>query len=344
MVNVFIKRPVLTTVCALIIALIGAIAGTQLPIAQLPEIAPTQVQVSSTYIGADAETVENTVTSILEREINGVEGMKYIESNSSDNGLSQIIVTFDASADPDFAQVNVQNRVASAEPQLPEPVKQTGVTTEKASSNLLIVFGFYADDNLYDDIFISNYIDLFVLDSLKRVEGVGQAVIFGERKYAMRIWIDPNALASRGLTARDVTNALREQNVQVGLGAIGQQPAPADQEIQLSLRVQGRLRSAREFENIVVKTNPDGSLVKLKDVGRAELGAENYDSSVQLRGNPGVGVGIYQLPGSNALDVARLVKAKIAELEPNFPPGLRDIVAFDTTEFVETSLSEVVIT
>jgi hydrophobic/amphiphilic exporter-1 (mainly G- bacteria), HAE1 family len=343
-VNAFIKRPVLTTVCSLIIVILGAIAGTQLPISRLPEIAPTQVQVSSNYIGADAETVENTVTTILEREINGVEGMKYIESNSSNNGFSQITVTFDANADPDLAQVNVQNRVASAEPQLPEAVKQTGVITEKASSNLLIVFGFYAENKVYDDVFISNYVDLFVLDSLKRVEGVGRAIIFGERKYAMRIWLNPNALASRGLTAQDVTDALREQNVQVGVGAIGQQPAPSNQEIQMSLRVQGRLKTVQEFENLIVKTNADGSLVKLKDVGRAELGAESYDSGVQIRSNPGIGIGIYQLPGSNALEVAHRVKAKIAELAKDFPPGLQEIVAFDTTEFVETSLHEVLIT
>lgn len=343
-VNAFIKRPVLTTVCSLIIVILGAIAGMQLPISRLPEIAPTQVQVSSSYIGADAETVENTVTTILEREINGVEGMKYIESNSSNNGFSQITVTFDASADPDLAQVNVQNRVASAEPQLPEAVKQTGIITEKASSNLLMVFGFYAENNVYDDVFISNYLDLFVLDSLKRVEGVGRAIIFGERKYAMRVWLNPNALASRQLTAQDVTDALREQNVQVGVGAIGQQPAPSDQEVQMSLRVEGRLKSVQEFEDLIIKSNADGSLVKLKDVGRAELGAESYDSGVRIRGNPGIGVGIYQLPGSNALAVARNVKAKIAELENDFPPGLQEIVAFDTTEFVETSLSEVLIT
>ncbi|MBD2576787.1 efflux RND transporter permease subunit [Oscillatoria sp. FACHB-1406] len=343
-VNAFIKRPVLTSVCSLIIVILGAIAGLQLPIARLPEIAPTQVQVSAIAIGADAQTVENTVTTILEREINGVEGMKYIESSSSNNGFSQITVTFDSNADPDLAQVNVQNRVASAESQLPESVKQTGIVTEKASSNLLMVIGFYAKDKVYDDIFISNYVDLFVLDSLRRVEGVGRAFIFGERKYAMRIWLDPNALASRGLTALDAANALREQNVQIGVGAIAQQPAPSDGKIQLPLRVEGRLKSVEEFENLVIKTNSDGSLVKLKDVGRAELGAETYDSTVQIRSNPGVGIGIYQLPGSNALEVARNVQNAIAELKQDFPPGLEEVIAFDTTEFVKTSLEEVLIT
>ncbi|MBE9115132.1 efflux RND transporter permease subunit [Lusitaniella coriacea LEGE 07157] len=343
-VNAFIKRPVLTTVCSLVIVLVGAIAGTQLPIAQLPEIAPTQVQVTSTYIGADAQTVENSVTGILEREINGVEGMKYIESNSSDTGTSQITVTFDGSVDKDLAQVNVQNRVAIAEPQLPEAVIQTGIITEKASSSLLLVFGFFAEDDAYDDVFISNYVDLFLLDPLKRVEGVGRAVIFGERKYAMRLWLNPNALASRSLTSQDVANALREQSIQVGVGAIGQQPAPPDQEIQMSLRAQSRFTSAAEFENLVIATGEAGNLIKLKDIGRAELGAQNYDSSVQIRSNPGVGIGIYQLPGSNALEVARKVKATIAELEQEFPPGLTASVAFDTTEFVESSLKEVLFT
>jgi len=343
-VNAFIKRPVLTTVCSIIILLVGAIAATNLPIAQLPEIAPTQVQVTSTYIGADAETAENTVTTILEREINGVEGMKYVESNTSNDGVSAITVTFEGDADKNLAQVNVQNRTAIANPQLPDAVKQTGIITEKASNSLLLVFGFYAEDDTYDDLFISNYVDLFVIDPLKRVEGVGKAVIFGERKYAMRLWLDPNALASRDLTAQDVVEALREQNVQIGAGAIGQQPAPADQALQMTLRVQGRLQEVAEFENLVVKTGTDGSLVKLKDVGRAELGAQNYSSSVQILSNPGVGVGIYQLPGSNALDVARKVKEKIAQLEGDFPPGLKVDVAFDTTEFVAASLKEVAIT
>jgi HAE1 family hydrophobic/amphiphilic exporter-1 len=344
MVNTFIKRPVLTTVCSILIALIGAIAAVNLPISRLPEIAPTQVQVTSTYIGADAETVENAVTTILEREINGVEGMKYIESNSSNNGGSGITVTFGPTADPDLVQINTQNRLATAEPQLPDAVKRTGVIAEKASNSLLLVIGFYAENEAYDDLFISNYLDLFVVDSLRRLEGVGKAQIFGERKYAMRLWLNPNALASRGLTAQDVVEALRSQNIQVGVGSVGQQPALPDQSIQMSLRVQSQLQDTQEFENLIIKRSDTGSLIKLKDIGRAELGAENYDSNVQILGNPGIGVGIYQLPGSNALNVAHNVRAKIAELEQNFPPGLKAQVAFDTTEFVETSLREVVIT
>ncbi|MFP4299573.1 MAG: efflux RND transporter permease subunit [Spirulinaceae cyanobacterium] len=342
-VNTFIKRPVLTTVCSILIALIGAIAMVNLPISRLPEIAPTQVQVSANYIGADAETVESSVTNILEREINGVEGMEYIESNSSNNGGSAITVTFGPSVDPDLVQINTQNRLTTAEPQLPEAVTQTGILAEKASNSLLLVIGFYSPDETYDDLFISNYLDLFVVDQLRRLDGVGKAQIFGERQYAMRLWLNPNALASRGLTTQDVINALQSQNIQIGVGSVGQQPASPDQAIQMSLRVQSQLQDTREFEELIIKRSATGGLIKLKDVGRAELGAENYDSSVQILGNPGIGVGIYQLPGSNALNVAKQVRAKIAELEENFPPGLEAQVAFDTTEFVETSLREVVI-
>jgi HAE1 family hydrophobic/amphiphilic exporter-1 len=340
----FIRRPVLTTVCSLLILLAGGVAIPLLPIAQLPDIAPPQVQVQTNYIGADAVTVENTVTTILEREINGVEGMQYMTSSSSNDGTSSITVTFDPSRNKDQAQVDVQNRVSTAEPNLPDAVLQTGVTTEKTSNTILLVYGILSEDETYDSIFLSNYVDLFIFDELKRIDGVGQVQIFGERQYAMRLWLDPNALASRDLTAEDVADALREQNVQVGVGAIGAEPNPGEQPYEFTLRVQGRLEDADEFENLVLKVEEDGTLVKLKDVGRAELGAENYNSNVRIRSSPGVGIGIFQLPGSNALDVANAVKARMAELEKGFPPGMQATVAFDTTEFVTRSLSEVVIT
>ncbi|MGJ3252062.1 MAG: efflux RND transporter permease subunit [Elainellaceae cyanobacterium] len=342
--DTFIRRPVLTTVCSLLILLAGIVAIPLLPIAQLPDIAPPQVQVQANYIGADAETVENTVTTILEREINGVEGMQYMTSSSSNDGTSSITVTFDPDRDKDQAQVDVQNRVSTAEPNLPDAVLQTGVTTEKTSNTILLVYGILSEDETYDSIFLSNYVDLFIFDELKRIDGVGQVQIFGERQYAMRLWLDPNALASRDLTADDVASALREQNIQVGLGAIGAEPNPNEQSYEFTLRVQGRLEDASEFENLVLKVADDGTLIKLKDVGRAELGAENYNSNVRITSSPGVGIGIYQLPGSNALDVANGVKARMAELEQNFPPGMEARVAFDTTEFVTQSLSEVVTT
>lgn len=340
--NVFIKRPVLTTVIALVTVLVGAISIPILPIAQLPQIAPIQVEVSSVYIGADAETAETNVTSIIEREVNGVENMSYISSNTSNDGISSIVVSFPPDTDRDIAQVNVQNRVALAEPQLPSSVQQTGVTVQKSSPDLLLAFAFYAENGEYDDLFLSNYLDLYVLDQIKRIEGVGQAVIFGERKFAMRLWLDPNALAARNLGAEDVVDALEEQNIQVGAGKIGQQPAASDQRFEFTLRAASRLASVEEFENLVIATGEGGNLIKLKDVGRAELGAENYDTSAKFQGKPAVAIGVFQLPGSNALDVGTAVKEKIAELSQAFPTGMKYQLALDATEFIQVSLEEVI--
>ena len=340
----FIKRPILTSVCTILITLLGIVAIPLLPIAQLPEIAPTQIDVTANYIGADAETVEKTVTTILEREINGVEGMQYMTSSSSSDGTSSIQVVFNPDRRKEQAQVDVQNKVAIAESQLPDAVQQIGVITETSSPSILMVYGVYAENGEYDDVFLSNYLDLFVVDVLRRVEGVGRVQIFGERKYAMRIWVDPNALASKGLTANDVANALQEQNIQIGAGAIGQEPAPSDQSYQFTVLARGRLETAQEFEDLVLSVGENGSLVRLRDVGRAELGAENYSSAVQILGRPGIGIGIYQLPDSNALDVAEAVNAQMAELSQNFPPGMQAILAFDTTQFVTSSLREVLIT
>lgn len=340
--NTFIKRPVLTTVIALITLIVGAISIPILPISQLPQIAPIQVEISSAYIGADAETAETNVTGIIEREINGVENMSYISSNTSNDGNSSIVVSFPPEIDRDIAQVNVQNRVALAEPQLPSSVQQTGVTVQKSSPDLLLATSFYAENGEYDDLFLSNYLDIYVLDQIKRIEGVGQAVIFGERKFAMRLWLDPDALAARNLGADDVVDALEEQNIQVGAGKIGQQPAAEDQRFEFTLRAASRLASVEEFENLVVATGENGNLIKLKDVGRAELGAENYDTSAKFQGKPAVAIGVFQLPGSNALDVGTAVKEKIAELSQAFPPGMKYQLALDATEFVQVSLEEVV--
>jgi HAE1 family hydrophobic/amphiphilic exporter-1 len=341
-VDFFIRRPVFTSVCAIIILLVGAISIPTLPTAQYPEISPTQIQVTANYVGASAEIVENTVTTVLERQINGVEGMKYMTSSSSNDGTSTIIVTFDPSRDADIAAVDVQNRVSLAEPQLPEPVKQTGVTVNKQSNNILLAIGVYSNTGEYDTVFLSNYTDLYVKDALKRIKGVSEAQIFGERRYAMRLWLDPNRLASRNLTAQDVIDALEEQNLQVGAGQIGQQPSQPDHMYQIDIRAISRLTEPSEFEEMVVKTSEGGSLVKLKDVGRAELGAENYSSFLRFRGQEGIGIGIFPTPGSNILDVAKAVKAEMARLEESFPPGMEYQVAFDTTVFVEESLGEVV--
>ncbi|MFH7031045.1 MAG: efflux RND transporter permease subunit [Heteroscytonema crispum UTEX LB 1556] len=341
-VDFFIKRPVFTSVCSIIILLVGAISIPTLPADRYPEISPTQINVTANYVGASAEVVENAVTTILERQINGVEGMKYMTSSSSNNGSSTITVTFDASRNKDIAAVDVQNRVSIAQPLLPEAVQRTGVTVSKQSSNILLAMGLYTDNKEYDNVFLSNYADLYMVDALKRVKGVSEARIFGERRYAMRLWLDPNRLASRNLTAQDVINALNEQNLQVGAGQIGQQPAPEGQMYQIDLRAISRLTDVSEFDDIVIKTDAAGTLVKLKDVGRAELGAENYGSFLRFKGKEGVGIGIFPIPGSNALDVAKNVKAEMARLAKNFPPGMKYQVAFDTTMFVEASLREVV--
>jgi len=348
-VNTFIKRPVLTTVCTFIILLLGSIAIPILPISQLPDLAPVQISITSNNTGADAQTTESTVTNIIERQINGVKDVSYISSNSGNNGSSNITVSFPSNINPDIAQVNVQNKQALATPQLPAAVQRTGVTVETASSSLLLVYGFYSDNAEYDNIFLSNYVDLYLIDLIKRVPGVGSVRIFGERKYAMRLWLDPNKLAQNQITPQDITTALQEQNVQLGVGAIGKEPAPAGQNYEFSLRATSRFKDISEFQNLVLKVSPGGTLLKLSDVGRVELGAENYNSDAKftLPGNKpktAVGLGVYQLPGSNALQVAKAVEAQIETLKKNFPPGLKAQVAFDTTPFVEISLEEVLYT
>ncbi len=340
-IDTFIKRPVFTSVCAIVILLVGAISIPTLPTAQFPEIAPPQVQVTAAYTGASAEVVEETVTTVLEREINGVEGMRYMTSNSTNDGISTINVTFDLGYDQNIAAVDVQNRVQRAEPQLPAEVQQVGVTILKQNNNILFAGALYTDNNEYDPIFLSNYADLYIVDALKRIEGVSDVVLTGERRYAMRLWLDPNKLASRNLTAADVLDAVQEQNLQVGAGRIGQQPTVDGQMYQLDLRAVGRLTNVSEFEEMVISAAPDGTLVKLKDIGRAELGAENYNSFLRFRGKDAVGLLIYPLPGSNALTVAGTVKAAIEELTQDFPPGMKYDVGFDTTLYVEESLAEV---
>ncbi|ESA33574.1 hydrophobe amphiphile efflux-1 family transporter [Leptolyngbya sp. Heron Island J] len=342
MVNFFIRQPVFASVCAVIILLVGAISIPTLPIAQFPDISPTQVNVTSTYIGADAETVEKAVTTVLEQEINGVEGMRYMSSNSSNNGVSNITVTFDSSRNKDIAAVDVQNRVSLAEPQLPEEVRQTGVTVAKQNNSFLMALALYSADGSFDNIFLSNYADLYIANALRRVPGVGEVQFFGERTYAMRLWLDPQRLASRNLTAQDVVDALEEQNVQAGAGQIGQPPIREEQTFQIDLRVNSRLATAEEFEELVIQTGENGELIQLKDVGRAELGAENYSSFLRYNGSDAVGLGVLPLPGSNALETAQGVKQVMADLAQEFPTGMNYAIGFDTTEFVEQSLVRVI--
>jgi hydrophobic/amphiphilic exporter-1 (mainly G- bacteria), HAE1 family len=343
-VDFFVHRPVFASVCALLIILAGAAVIPTLPIAQFPSLAPPQVGVFSFYTGASAQTVESAVTIPLEQQINGAEGMKYITSTSGNDGSSAITATFDLNRDPDLATVDIQNRVNTAAGRLPASVKAVGITTQKTSLNIVFGAAVTSDNNQYSPLFMSNYLDIYVKDALKRIPGVADVIIFGERKYSMRLWLDPVRLAGRSLTAPDVVNALSEQNVEVAAGQVGQQPAPPGQQYQISVRAVGRLSEASEFENIILKTNADGTLVRLKDVGRAELGAENYGIDVQFNGQDAIGLAVTQLSTANALDVDRRAIAELDRLSKNFPPGMHAKVAFDTTDAVGESIRDVVFT
>jgi hydrophobic/amphiphilic exporter-1 (mainly G- bacteria), HAE1 family len=345
LVDFFIRRPIFATVCALLIVLAGAVVIPSLPISLYPQLAPPQVNVTTNYVGANSKDVEAAVTTILEQSINGVEGMRYISSTSSNDGTSSITVTFQTGYDLNIAAVDVQNRVASVQGRLPAVVNNTGITITKANSNFVLAAGFISPDNSLSPAFISNYLDVYVADALKRVPGVGAVIIFGERKYAMRLWLDPNRLAARGLTALDVTNALAEQNVEVAAGQLGQPPSDSKQNFQMVVRVVGRLTDPRQFDNLILKNSSNANgIVLLKDVGRAEVGAETYSTSLKFSGGDAIGVGVQQLSNANALDVDKRCRAVLKDLEKSFPPGMKYIIAVDTTTVIGESVDEVVTT
>ena len=345
----FIRRPVFASVCALLIVLAGSAVIPTLPVAQFPNLAPPQVGVTSVYIGASAQTVESAVTIPLEQQINGAEGMKYITSSSGNDGTSQILVTFDQTRDPDLATVDIQNRVNTAQGRLPGAVKAVGITTQKTSQNFIFGAAVFSDTGqnkqpLYSTLFMSNYLDVYVRDAMKRIPGVADVIIFGERKYSMRLWLDPVRMAGRGLTAPDVVNALSEQNVEVAAGQVGQPPSMPGQNYQVSVRAVGRLSEPAQFDNIILKTNNDGTLVRLKDVGHADLGAETYSSDLQFNGHDSVGIAVEQLSTANALDVDRRAIAELNRLSKSFPPGMHVQLAFDTTDAVGESIRDVLFT
>ncbi|HEX3646751.1 MAG TPA: efflux RND transporter permease subunit, partial [Vicinamibacterales bacterium] len=343
-VDTFIRRPILASVCSLVIILAGAIAIPTLPIAQFPELAPPQVAVTAFYNGANAETVETAVTNPIEQAINGIEGMQYITSTSGNDGTSAVTVTFDITRSLDIAAVDVQNRLSQAEGRLPNEVKQVGISVQKVSTNFVLAAAAFTEKNEYDTLFISNYVDRFVRDEIKRVPGVGDVIVFGIGRYAMRLWLDPDRLAGRNLTADEVVAALREQNVQVAAGQVGSAPSRPGQTFQISVRSSGRLSEPSEFENIILKRSADGALVRVKDIGRVELGAESYSTAARYQGRDAVGFGVLQLPTANALQVYRDVSAEIQRLSARFPPGLKIEIAFDTTTVVAESIREVVTT
>jgi HAE1 family hydrophobic/amphiphilic exporter-1/multidrug efflux pump len=340
----FIDRPIFAVVLSIFVVLAGLSAMRNLPIAQYPEIAPPVVTVSATYPGASAQVLEQSVAAPLENQINGVENMLYMSSSSSSNGVVQIQVTFDIGTDADKAALNVNNRVKQAEPRLPLEVRRLGVTVEKGSSAFLQVLAFFSPDGRYDDVYTSNFVTLNVLDVLKRVPGTTNVQIFGAKDYAMRIWLRPDQLTQHRLAAADVIRALNEQNAQFAAGKVGQSPAPKGQELVYTITTRGRLADPKEFEQIILRSNPDGSALRLKDVARVELAAKDYDFIGRINGQPATLVGVFLKPGANALAVAGEVKRTVADSARRFPEGLTYSVPYDTTRFVEVSIREVVFT
>ena len=340
-VEFFVGRPIFAACVAILITLAGAISIPLLPVSQFPPIAPPTVQVSANYNGASADVVERTVTLPIEEQVNGTDGMLYMSSTSANDGQLSLTVTFEHGRDPDIAAVNVNNRVTVAEPRLPDEVRRFGLTVRKQSPDLTLVANLVSPDGSRDATFLSNYALINVLDSLKRLPGVGDVGIFGERRYAMRIWLDPERLAKLGITAGDILAAVRDQNVQIAAGRAGSPPGPPNQQLEIPLRTEGRLSTPEQFQQIVIRAEPGGSLLRLGDIARVELGAQSYSGFTRLSGQPSVTLGIFQLPEANALQVSAAVRAELARLSQSFPSGVGWMVRYDPTRFVAESISEV---
>ncbi len=337
----FITRPIFAGVLSLLTFILGAISLFQLPISEYPEVAPPTVIVTATYPGANPKTIAETVASPLEQTINGVENMLYMSSQSTANGVMTLTVTFKIGTELDLAQVQVQNRVSQVLPKLPEEVRRFGVTTVKSSPDMTLVVHLLSPNNRYDEIYLRNYATLNVKDELSRLTGVGQVQIFGGGEYAMRVWIDPDKAAARGLTSSDVVNAIREQNIQVAAGTIGQQPVKGAP-FELTVNAKGRLINEEEFDQIIVKTGPNGEKLRLRDVARTEMGSGDYSLRSLLNNKKAVGMGVFQLPGSNALAVSQAVRERMAELKAKMPEGVDYAIAYDPTVFVEKSIDAVI--
>ncbi|MCG6868442.1 MAG: multidrug efflux RND transporter permease subunit [Gammaproteobacteria bacterium] len=342
--NFFINRPVFAAAIALMMILAGLVSMFVLPIAQYPPLVPSQIQVSTQYIGASSDVVANTVTTPLEEQLNGAEGMVYMSSNSTNNGNSLITMTFEVGYDQSIAQMEALTRSNQALSQLPPEVNQVGLTIEKHSSNIVLIVNLTSPNGTFDQAFLQNYADIHITDRLARIDGVASINNFGLRKYAMRIWLDPDRLANMGMTAMDVENAVEEQNNQVAAGKLGAPPAPDGQAFAFQLNALGRLESVQQFEEIVIRANPDGTVVRIKDVGRVELGAEDYSWSTSLNNKPTAAIAVYQLANANSIRIAKAVREVMTDLAVHFPDDLEWSVHYDTTRFIEESTREVIIT
>ena len=342
--NFFIRRPIVAMVIAIVTVLAGLIAMQGLPLAQFPEIVPPQIITSTTYTGADAITIEQSVSTPLEQQMNGVDNMLYMQSTNANDGTQQLTVTFDIDTDVNIDQVNVQNRVAQAQPNLPTEVNQFGMTIQKSTGLPMMVIALFSPNKSHDDLFLANYANININDVLYRIPGVGQIILFGASDYAMRIWVKPDVLAKLGLAVPDLASAIGQQNTVNPSGKVGSEPASPGKEMTYTVRAQGRLRTAEEFGQIVVRSNPDGSVVRLKDVARIELGSLNYQQRTRINGQPSAFIGIFQTPGSNALATAKEINKTMAELKERFPADLDYVVGFDTTLPVTEGIKEILIT
>jgi HAE1 family hydrophobic/amphiphilic exporter-1 len=340
MVNFFIRRPIFATVIALLMLLVGGICAFLLPIAQYPQVAPPQVQVTTTYTGADALSVARTVTTPIEEQVNGTKGLIYFSSNSTSNGLSNIVATFEVGYSQDMAAVDIQNRVQTAQAQLPPEVKQFGVSIKKTSTDMVCVVNLISPDGRYDSSFLDNYGQIHVADVLKRINGISDARVLG-RKYAMRVWIDPDRLANMKIAPSQIIQAIQQENVQAAAGKIGGRPVPTGQDFELPITVKGRLEKAAEFEEIIVRRTDDGSIVRLKDVARVELASENYETTSYIDGKPAGGILIFQYADANALNILAQVRQEMDRLKKSFPEGLDYTIVYNTTEYVHENIREV---